>query len=631
MKIAYYNYTRDPAATKNFSKKVVPDLSHLRMLLIDTAITDPMFEDALALNFLGPLGAKQPVDCIVPLLSLPEHGGMVLSMRDYMSPGPANATDAWGKGGPSSRAAYECLLDREQLTQNMVQVLAQSREEVKKAMGKDVYKTSAFGFPMPQVTAAVVDPENLALCPPNCVGEIWVDSPALSGGFWALAKHTESIFHARPLYIGPNEQYARPLEQEFLRTGLLGCVVDGKRLVVFGLYEDRIRQRQVDSREYRFYYTPDIGNSIAAKIPIADTCVAFEVCLNDQYLPVIIMESSRPEDELGGLALQVLRVCHDAHRLHIFSVVIVQAGSLPRSLKNGRLVVNTEMSRKAYEIGALKALYVKVNVDKTIQDLANANVNEWEQKPLPPGLECTQHSGIHLFREIIDERTGTDLTKFKCLMDILIWRTSLAPDENVYVTLDSKGKELKPLPFRKFNIKIVGMATALEKKNIKAGDHVILMYSQSVELTIALYACLVIGAIAIPLATPDPSRIREDIITILGVCHEYPVAAIVCNNAAEEIFKSKLWTNALKSMRQTTGYTVAYHNAGLAGSRPSVASSTSLSGDTKKLARDGSTSLPKFPPILISERRPRAPNCLDPTLGTWCAMHGLIHSTPLLY
>ena len=74
------------------------------------------------------------------------------------------------------------------------------------------------------------------------LGEVWVDSPALSGGFWGLKKHTQSIFRARPLLFTVSQPgYSEPLEQEFLRTGLLGCLVEGE-LVVFGFYEDQVHQ-----------------------------------------------------------------------------------------------------------------------------------------------------------------------------------------------------------------------------------------------------------------------------------------------------------------------------------------------------------------------------------------------------
>jgi hypothetical protein len=63
-------------------------------------------------------------------------------------------------------------------------------------------------------------------------------------------------------------------DQEFLRTGLLGCIVDG-HVFVLGLYEDRLRQRvewieegQGESGvEFRYHYTNLLIATILQKVP----------------------------------------------------------------------------------------------------------------------------------------------------------------------------------------------------------------------------------------------------------------------------------------------------------------------------------------------------------------------------
>lgn len=96
----------------------------------------------------------------------------------------------------------------------------------------------------PKVNVAIVDPETCILCPPDAIGEIWLDAPSISGGFWALPKHTEAIFHARPIVIPTETLRPEIYNQEFLRTGLVGTLIGG-RLVIFGSYEDRIRQQRL--------------------------------------------------------------------------------------------------------------------------------------------------------------------------------------------------------------------------------------------------------------------------------------------------------------------------------------------------------------------------------------------------
>src|SRR5205814_7443247 len=93
-------------------------------------------------------------------------------------------------------------------------------------------RIGAFGYPIPDATLAVVDPETALLCTPGVVGEIWVDSPSLSGGFWTMPKHTETIFHARPYRFEPGNPTPMLVEPEFLRTGLLGTIIEGKIFVL---------------------------------------------------------------------------------------------------------------------------------------------------------------------------------------------------------------------------------------------------------------------------------------------------------------------------------------------------------------------------------------------------------------
>ncbi|CAG8661671.1 25054_t:CDS:2, partial [Dentiscutata erythropus] len=222
----------------------------------DTLTVDPMINEIIAEKFLKPLGVKYPLDVITPLISLPEHGGMILSFGDLLG---VQGLDDRNEG---ERKTKEYLLSREGLKENKIIIWS---GEGGKHKDKRFIKVGAFGFVMPEATIAVVDPETRALCLPDTVGEIWVDSPSLSGGFWNLPKHTESIFHARPIFVPPDTSKPEYFEQEFLRTGLLGTLINGQ-LVVFGLYEHRIRQfievKHVEEEKklerWKYHYTLDL-------------------------------------------------------------------------------------------------------------------------------------------------------------------------------------------------------------------------------------------------------------------------------------------------------------------------------------------------------------------------------------
>lgn len=118
-----------------------------------------------------------------------------------------------------------------------------------------------------------MDPETTALCQPNRVGEIWIDSPSIAFGFWELPKHSQTIFHALPLIVPVDTMIPEvydPVPAGFLRTGLLGGLIEG-RVVIFGLYEDRIQQEIVDLDhpeivEFDYHYTADLSNTILDRI-----------------------------------------------------------------------------------------------------------------------------------------------------------------------------------------------------------------------------------------------------------------------------------------------------------------------------------------------------------------------------
>lgn len=326
LKTAAFNYQQDPFATREFTKKMKVDFSHIKLCMIDSLTVDAEFHEILADRWLRPLGNTRAREVVAPMLCLPEHGGMVIAMRDWLGGedrmgcslklelpvaddgsgnGSSESDDENGKGnekgaesnkiGPGYSSLLggspatestaktvpelgEVLLDKEALKTNEVQVVAMGNEARKRSGDSKTVRIGAFGYPIPDATLAIVDPESSLLCTPNVIGEIWVDSPSLSGGFWALPKHTESIFHARPYKFEPGNPTPTAVEPEFLRTGLLGCVIEG-RIYVLGLYEDRLRQRvewvedvggtgeDAGPPEYRYYFVQHLIISMMRNIP----------------------------------------------------------------------------------------------------------------------------------------------------------------------------------------------------------------------------------------------------------------------------------------------------------------------------------------------------------------------------
>ena len=605
LKRTVYNYQQDPMATRNFKKNMEPNFSSVKICLIDTITVDSEFHEVLADRWLRPMRNTRARELVAPMLCLPEHGGMIVSVRDWLggeermgcpltgdgpdlddSPqetpsSPNGATGLYTSliGAPgkdrskkqlkSSRTELsEVLLDKEALKTNEVVVLATGEEARKRGHEIGTIRAGAFGYPIPDATLAVVDPETGLLCSPYQVGEIWVDSPSLSGGFWALPKHTESIFHARPYRFVEGNPTPVLIEPEFLRTGLLGCIIEGK-IYVLGLYEDRIRQRVewvengIQEREHRYFFVQHLVMTIMKTVPKIYDCSAFDAHVNGEYLPFVLVETqaaSTAPTTAGGpprqldipfldsLSERVMEVLYQEHHLRVYCVMMTAPNTLPRVIKNGRRDIGNMLCRRDFDNGALPCVYIKFGVERAVQNLPLGDdpaggiwspmASQARQDLLM--MHDKQYSGVDHREVVIDDRTSTPLNQFSNIHDLMQWRVSRQADEQSYCTIDARGREGKAISWRKFDLKVAGVAMYLKNKvRIQPGDHLLLMYTHSEEFVYAVHACICLGAVAVPMAPIDANRLNEDAPALLHVIADFRIKAIIVNQDVNELLKQK--------------------------------------------------------------------------------------------
>ncbi|KAJ9655859.1 hypothetical protein H2198_005396 [Neophaeococcomyces mojaviensis] len=616
LKRAVINYQNDPMTTRNYKKGMEPNFSAVKLCMIDTLTVDPEFHELLGDRWLKPLRNPHAREIIAPMLCLPEHGGMVISMRDWLGgeerlgcplvhemdrdkleeedkkDEDANASrSGFGSsligGGPTKskkekvvQELGEVLLDKEALKTNDILVLAMGSEAREKASAfPNAVRCGAFGYPIPDATLAVVDPESGLLCSPNSVGEIWVDSPSLSGGFWALPRHTEIIFHARPFCFKEGNPTPTALDMEFLRTGLLGCIIEG-RVYVLGLYEDRLRQRVewvehgIAVQEHRYYFVQHLILSIMKNVPKIHDCSAFDCFVNDEHLPVVLLETASASTApitsggpprqldiplLDSLAERTMEILLHEHQLRVYCVLITAPGVLPRVIKNGRREIGNMLCRKEFDRGTLPCVHVKFGVERAVQNLAvGEDIQGGIWSPVSSAMrnellfeQEKQWSGADYREVVIDDKTSTSLSNFTNIFDLMQWRVARQADELAYCTIDGRGKEGKPLSWKKFDLRVASVATYLKNRiKLKPSDHVILMYTHSEEYVFAIYACMVLGVIAIPVAPLDQNRLSEDAPAFLHIVADMNVKTVICNNEVNDLFKSKVVSQHLKQSAQ---------------------------------------------------------------------------------
>ncbi|KAJ5578699.1 uncharacterized protein N7459_007663 [Penicillium hispanicum] len=618
LKITAYNYQQDPMSTRHYKKNSEPNFSSVKLCLIDTLTLDSEFHEILADRWLRPMRNPRAREIVAPMLCLPEHGGMVISVRDWlggeermgcaltheMDPaerGPkrddaklekSETNTGFGSsllGGGSRISApketaknelSEVLLDKEALKSNEVVVLAMGEDARKYASSMPhAVRVGAFGYPIPDATLAVVDPETNLLCTPHVIGEIWVDSPSLSGGFWALPKHTEAIFHARPYKFEDTNPTPVLVEPEFLRTGLLGCVIEG-RIFVLGLYEDRLRQKVEwvehgqEIIEHRYFFVQHLVVSLLKRVPKIHDCTAFDVFVNDEHLPVIVLESyaaSTAPTTSGGpprqldsvlldsLAERCMEVLYQEHHLRVYCVLLTAPNTLPRVTKSGRQEIGNMLCRKEFEAGILQAVHVKFGVERSVMNLpvgVDPEGGIWSPLALASRQEILayqekQYSGVDYRDVVMDDRTSTPLNNFKTIVDLLQWRVSRQAEELAYCSIDGRGKEGKGITWKKFDLKVSAVATYLKNKvKVRPGDHLVLMYTHSEEYIYAIHACFCLGVVVIPLAPIDQNRLSEDAPAFLHVINDFNVKAIIVNSEVDHVMRQKLVSQHIKQSAQ---------------------------------------------------------------------------------
>ncbi|KAL9041613.1 MAG: hypothetical protein Q9180_001163 [Flavoplaca navasiana] len=612
LKRTAYNYQTDPMATRNFKKNFEPNFASVKLCLIDTLTVDSEFHDLLADRWLRPLRNPRARELVAPMLCLPEHGGMVISIRDWLggeermgcpltaetqeireekkddkSSFPGSAYGSLIGGGTAQpkdqqgrTELSEVLLDKESLKTNEVVVVAMG-DEVKKRAGNEpnTVRVGAFGYPIPDATVAVVDPETSLLCTPYVIGEIWVDSPSLSGGFWALPKHTETIFHARPYRFQQGNPTPMAIEPEFLRTGLLGCIIEGK-IFVLGLYEDRLRQKVewvehgMEVAEYRYFFVQHLIVSIMKNVPKIFDCSAFDVFINEEHLPVVLLESSAASTApttsggpprqldtalLDSLSERCMEVLYQEHHVRVYCVMITAPDTLRRVVKNGRREIGNMLCRRDFDTGSLPCVHVKFGVERAVLNLpvgvdpvggiwshvstsARQDILQMQEK---------QYSGVDYREVVIDDRTSTPLNNFTSIVDLLQWRVARQAEELSYCTIDGRGREGKGVTWKKFDTRVAAVAQFLQNKaKVRSGDHLILMYTHSEEFVYAVHACFCLGAIAIPMAPLDQNRLNEDAPALLHMISDFHVKAIIVNAEVDHLMKQKLVAQHIKQSAQ---------------------------------------------------------------------------------
>jgi acyl-CoA synthetase (AMP-forming)/AMP-acid ligase II len=247
--------------------------------------------------------------------------------------GLAEAT-VYVASGPPDRAARIVTLDRASLQRGAAVQLPGDAENA-------VHLASCGRPAAPQV--AIVDPQTAMACPPGRVGEIWVNGPNVSPGYFRRRSDNTEVFGA-VLAAAP---VGLP-RGGWLRTGDTGVMHDGE-LLVTGRMKDLII---IDGRNH---YPHDIEATVQGAHPLIrqDRVAAFATRGEDGERLVVVAERGRqaadgqPDPDGVMRAVRASVSAHHGVGLHDFR--LVAPGQVPRT-SSGKIARSA--CRERYLAGA---------------------------------------------------------------------------------------------------------------------------------------------------------------------------------------------------------------------------------------------------------------------------------------
>lgn len=223
-----------------------------------------------------------------------------------------------------------------------------------------------------QGRVAIVDTVTLKSLPAGEVGEIWSAGPHIAQGYWKKPEATEETFAG----------YTADGDGPFMRTGDLGCLIDGE-LYITG------RQKEVIIIRGRNHYPQDIEytvqqSHIALK---GDAGAAFTVDINDEERLVLVQEVERKYRltlNAEVVAAAIRQAVAETHELQVHTVVFIRPGSI---LKTSSGKIQRGANRAAFLNNSLEVIAVSAPQEQSdtsknaIEEALKLEKSQWLQLP----------------------------------------------------------------------------------------------------------------------------------------------------------------------------------------------------------------------------------------------------------
>lgn len=193
-----------------------------------------------------------------------------------------------------------------------------------------------------ETTVAIVNPDTLARCGPDEVGEIWVHDPGVAHGYWQRPDATRETFEAQIKGEGA---------ERYLRTGDLGFMQAGE-LFITGRIKDLIIIRGTN------HYPQDIEWTVqqTSKAMRPDYGACFSIIEEGEERLVVVQEIERQHQrdlDADELMAEIRQAISEAHELQVYAIALVKSGNV---LKTSSGKIQRRKCKASFLAGELEVL-----------------------------------------------------------------------------------------------------------------------------------------------------------------------------------------------------------------------------------------------------------------------------------
>ncbi len=197
------------------------------------------------------------------------------------------------------------------------------------------------GQPAPTYQLLIVDPETQQICLDENIGEIWLQSPNVTQGYWKQTQLTQECFQA----------YTADGQGPFFRTGDLGFLQNNE-LFITGRLKELIIIRG------RNYYPQDIEANIEHSHALLrnGSTAAFAIDKNNTECLIIVTEIKHTinQDEVDNIVTAIRQAIAEQHSLRVHAIALIPLGTLKKTT-SGKM--RRRLMRDLYSSDQLKILH----------------------------------------------------------------------------------------------------------------------------------------------------------------------------------------------------------------------------------------------------------------------------------